>query len=280
MVAFACRDPRRAHQRLLDGYIGQVFQPSDTPADVSRAYRDLLAGVVAGDADHVLEHPVCDLAIHTARCRAGGTRAALSASLLAVGALHRLTSRATGALFERVLFHSRPSRLPSFGGRLVALDRQNLLAAARASGTVPLYLEAVRDIPGAPAGAYVDGGLTDYHLRAVYGDGDGLVLLPHYQRQILPRWFDRFRGPLRRDSARRPSPEATANLLLIYPSAAFVAGLPDGYIPDRDDFKRFARAPEERIRRWREVVAASEALGEELLADLESGRWVDRVQSL
>ncbi len=284
MVAFACRDPRGAHQRLLDGYIDQVFGKSDTPADVSRAYRTLLAKVIADDAGHILDHPVFDLAIHAARCRAGGSRAALLASLLAAGALNTVTARATGACFERVLFHTRPARLPpQFNGRLVTLERRNLLAAARASGTVPLYLEAVRDVPGAPAGAYVDGGLTDYHLRAVWGEDDGLVLLPHYQRTILPRWLDRYRSPLaplRGDASRRPSPAATADLLQIYPSAEFVGALPGGYIPDRDDFKRFANDPQERIRRWRQVVAASETLGEQLLADLKSGRVVDRVRPL
>ncbi len=274
MLAFACRDPRGAHRRLLDGYVGQVFQRGDTPTDVGRAYHDLLAEVVAGDADHILDHPVFDLAIHTARCRAGGTRPALAASLLAAAALNLATDRATGAGFERVLFTSRPSLLPRpFDGRLVTLERRNLLAAARASGTVPLYLEAVRDIPGAPAGAYVDGGLTDYHLRATYVEADrALVLLPHYQRAVLPRWLDRFRR------SRRPSPEAVADLLQIYPSQDFVASLPAGHVPDRDDFKRFIDDPRERIRRWHAVASASDALGEELLADLESGRLVDRVE--
>ncbi len=275
-LAFACRDPRAAHQRLLDGYIGQVFAEDATPVEVSRAYRDLLAEVIAGNAGHIVGHPVFDLAIHTARCRAGGSRAALLASLLAAGALNLATARATGVCFERVLFHSQPSRFPdAFEGRLVSLDRRNLLAAARATGTVPLYLETMRNIPGAPAGAYVDGGLTDYHLRAAYGDGDGLVLLPHYQRQILPRWLDRFAI-----ASRQPAAAATADLLLLHPSPEYTAGLPDGHIPDRDDFKRFAATPQERIRRWRAVVAASDALGEQFLADLESGRLLESVQPL
>ena len=276
MLAFAGRDPRRAHRTLLDGYIEQVFSRGDTPADVSRAYRDLLTGVIGGDADHILDHQVFDLAIHTARCRAGGARAALLASLLAAAALNLATARATGAFFERVLFSRRPARPgPGFDGRLVPLDRANLLPAACATGTVPLYLEAVRDIPGAPAGAYVDGGLTDYHLRAAYLEaGDGLTLLAHYQRRILPRWLDRF------GARREPAPAATADLLLVYPSAAFIAGLPAGRLPDRDDFKRFADQPGQRIRRWRAAAAASEALGEQLLADLASGRLIDRIRPL
>ena len=274
MVAFAARDPLAAHERLLEGYVRQVFHKGDTPASVSRAYAAMLAEVVEGDAAHILGHPVFDLAIHTARCRAGGSRPALLASLLAAGALNVATPRATAMGFERVLFSSRPDRLPDFDGRVVPLRPDNLLAVTRASGTVPLYLEAVRDIPGAPHGAFVDGGLTDYHLRQAYlEDDDRLVLLLHYQRAMFPRWLDRFRP------SRRPSPEATANLLQIYPSAAFIAGLPDGHIPDRDDFKRFADNPKERIRRWRRVAAASEALGEQLLADLASGR-VDLVEPL
>ncbi len=276
MLALACRDPERARQRLLDGYIGQVFRRGERPADVSRAYRKLLAELIAEDDDHILDHPKFDLAIHTARARAGGARAAVLAALLAAGALNYATARATGIFFERVLFHSRPSRFrEAFGGRLVALDRDNLLAAARASGTVPLYLEAVRDIPGAPRGAYLDGGLTDYHLRPSYVEKDeGLVLLTHHQRRILPRWLDRFRA------SRQPAPEATANLLQVYPSADYVAGLPGAKLPDRDDFKRFIDDPRQRIRRWRAVATASEALGEELLSDLESGRLHDLVQPL
>ncbi len=273
MVAFAARDPLAAHQRLLDGYVGQVFDDTDTPATASRAYARMLADVIGDDTDHMLDHPVFDLAIHVARSRLGGSRPALLAALLAAGALNVATARATEVCFERVLLASRPESLPPFDGRVVPLRRDNLLQAARATGTVPIYKEAVRDIPGAPRGAYVDGGLTDYHLRATYVDDDRLVLLPHYRRAILPRWLDRFRPRL-------PSPEATANVLQIYPSAEFVAGLPDGEIPDRDDFKRFAGDPQERIRRWRQVTAASEALGEQLLADLDSGRLVERVEPL
>ncbi len=275
MLAFAARDPEAAHRRLEGGYVEQVFEKGDTPADVSRAYRRLLEEVIAGDADHILGHPVFDLAIHTVRARAGGRRAGLLASLLAAGALNLATARATGLFFERVLFHSRPSPFPAFDGRLAVLDRDNLLPAARATGTVPYYLEPVRDIPGAPRGAYVDGGLADYHLRQTYVQaGAGIVLLPHYRRRILPRWLDQFRA------SRRPAAEATADVLQVYPSPAFVDGLPDAHVPDRHDFKRFAADPRERIRRWREVVAASEALGEQFLADLDSGRLIDRVRPL
>ncbi len=133
--------------------------------------------------------------------------------------------------------------------------------------------DAVRDPPGAPAGAYVDGGLTDYHLNQRYVEpGEGVVLLPHYRREVLARWLDK-----RKPSRALPA-DVTADLLQIYPSAEFFARLPDGRIPDREDFRRFAGRPEVRIERWRTAVAESEALGEELLADLESGCLPDLVE--
>jgi hypothetical protein len=209
---------------------------------------------------------------------------------VATAAANLGTARATGWFFERVFFHTAPERFApgvdgGFDGRVVRLDRRNLLSAALATGTVPIYLERVQDPPGAPPGSYVDGGLTDYHLRQDYfgdgdgdGDGDGVgagvVLFPHYTATIHPRWFDG-RGP-----RRTPVPAALADVLQIHPAPAFFARLPDGQLPDRDDFKRFVDDPDARIRRWRRVVAEAEALGEELLADLESGRLAERVEPL
>ena len=37
-----------------------------------------------------------------------------------------------------------------------------------ASCSIPFWLDAVHDIPGAPRGAYWDGGITDYHLHLPY----------------------------------------------------------------------------------------------------------------
>ena len=66
--------------------------------------------------------------------------------------------------------------------------------------------------------------------------------------------------------------------LLLAPSAEFVARLPGGRIPDRDDFYRLA--DDERIRRWRAVMAASEQLADELRELVETGRLEERVRPL
>ena len=276
MLTFACSDPGAAHRSLFEGYVSQVFHRGVRPAAISDAYRRMLEEILAGEIDGLLEHPVFDLGVHTVRARFASSWWGIGLSLAAAAALNPLTARATGWLFDRVLFHSRPQRFAvPFAGSVVRLEHRLLLAAAAASGAVPLYLEAVRDPTGAPAGAYVDGGLADYHLNQRYLDGEeGLVLLPHYRRTAVGRWLDK------RKPRRRPPAAATRDLLLIHPSREFIARLPGGRLPDRDEFKRFVDHPQERIRRWRSAAALSEALGEELLADLEAGRLPDLVEPL
>ena len=111
MLTFTCRNPRDAHQRLLDGYIEQVFRRGETPARVSRAYRDLLAGVIGDDTDHILQHPSFDLAIHTARCRAGGSRSALLASLAIAGCAQPGHHRRDRSRFRTGALSSSPPAL-------------------------------------------------------------------------------------------------------------------------------------------------------------------------
>jgi hypothetical protein len=64
-------------------------------------------------------------------------------------------------------------------------------------------------------------------------------------------------------------------VLLIAPSAEFVAGLPGGKIPDRKDFYAFDN--DERMRRWQAALDASQRLGEEMRELLETGQIVDRI---
>ena len=178
--------------------------------------------------------------------------------------------------FKRILFHSRPEAWrPSFDGAVVALNQENVSEVALATGSVPVYFEPLTDIAGAPPGRYIDGGMRDYHLNQRYLEsGDGIVVFPHFQRRIVPNWFDRY------VKRRAPAANATDNLLQIYPSEAFVRSLPGGRIPTRDDFKIFIENPQERIRRWRRVAEAGERLGDQLIEDIDGGHISDLVESL
>ena len=185
-----------------------------------------------------------------------------------------LTEKSMRLFFKRILFHTRPQGWrSSFEGTVVTLDQENLPDVALATGSVPLYFQPLDDIAGAPPGRCIDGGMRDYHLNQRYLDtNDGIVVFPHFQRRIMPNWFDRY--ALRRS----PADDVTDNVLQIYPSEAFVHDLPGGRIPTRDDFKTYAEDPGERIRRWDQVVDAGHRLGEQLIEDIETGRIPDLVE--
>ena len=276
MLSYASADPLATHRRLLEGYVGQIFPRGTSPTVVSEAYRSLLGDLYADQAETLLHHPTFDLALHTVRQRFGRSGVAFRASLLLSILLSPFLRQAGDLFFERVTFLSRPEEAPPDLGQAVALNSSNLIEAALASGTVPIYMAPVLDPPGAPRGAYYDGGFLDYYLRQAWPTGESeIVLMPHYQEALHPRWLDRFLP-----WSRKPQQQAMDSLLLVHPSREFLQSLPGGRPPDRDDFVEFADQPEERIRRWREALQLCQALGEEFRQDLEGGWIAERVETL
>ena len=162
------------------------------------------------------------------------------------------------ALLSPVAVASRRADVPAgFGGAVAPLRPDNATDVALASGTLPLVMSPVVDPTGLPRGRYLDGGLLDYHLRRRWtAPGDGLTLLLHVGGPVRPGWFDRWR------SSRRPPPNVLEDLVVLEPSRTFLDLLPDGRLPDREDFFRFADHPQARLRRWREAVTIGERLAE------------------
>ena len=145
----------------------------------------------------------------------------------------------------------------------MALDRDNLREALVASAAIPMVIEAVPDIPRAPAGVYWDGGLIDYHLHLPYSRSDGLVLYPHFTDRIVPGWLDKALP------WRRARGAWLDNVILVSPSREYLATLPFGKLPDRSDFRRFESDFEGRVAYWRKAIAESARLGDEFLAFAE-----------
>lgn len=278
VMAMASSDPRGSHDAALAGYVGQVFPRGVSQAAVSGSYRRMLSLLFPPEeARHIVCHPSVDVGVLVARARGAagsGWKYLQAAAMSGAAALNVLTAATMRMSFRRIMFHSSPSSWRgSFEGDVLALTEDNLLPAALASGTVPMYMDPVRSIPGAGRGRFLDGGLTDYHLNQRFAcSSAGIVLFPHFQERIAPNWFDRYLP------RRRPSPEATDNVLQLYPTDDFVSALPDGRIPTRDDFIEFVDDPELRIRRWREAAARSDALGEEFLDDVEHERIAGLVE--
>ena len=152
------------------------------------------------------------------------------------------------------------------------LKKENLEDAVLATGSIPLVLSGVADIPGAVPGMYRDGGVIDYHLDLPHSVDDRLTLYPHFFDRIVPGWFDK------RLTWRQPDPVNMDRVILISPSAEFAARLPGQKIPDRTDFARYS--PSERIKVWRTVVAECGRLADEFNDVIESGALEARLTPL
>ena len=104
--------------------------------------------------------------------------------------------------------------------------------------------------------------------------GDGVVLYPHFTDKVIPGWFDKSL-PWRRADRKR-----LQDVLLLAPSAEYLAGLPHGKLPDRSDFKRYLGDDQGRERYWHKAMAESRRLGDEFLELVDSGRLGERLQPL
>jgi hypothetical protein len=88
----------------------------------------------------------------------------------------------------------------------------------------------------------------------------------------VPGWFDK------RLKWRRPQPGNVDRTILISPSDEFVAGLPNGKIPDRSDFVNYQ--PAERVHIWKQCVAACEAMADEFIEVIEKDQLAARLEPL
>lgn len=272
-MACACTEaPVAALAELAEDYITQRYEhaPGKPPkaAHVSAVFAAALQRTLVPRATQVLAHPTHRLHVFTSRgrgllARQGRLRTPLGyLGAFAANALHR---RAMGAMLERVVFSDARDAMPiamsDYRTHHVSLSAQNLAPAILASCSIPFWLDAVHGIDGAPPGAYWDGGIIDYHLHLPYASlADGLVLIPHFQPALVPGWLDK---PFKR---RHRASMQLDNVVLVVPSAPWIARLPRGKLPDRSDFRHHGDDHAARARDWRTALAESQRLADEFAA--------------
>jgi hypothetical protein len=277
-AALAHRDVATAFDTMAEAYVTQEYDvlPGDKrprPEGVSRRFGEILAGIFEGREAEVLAHPRLRLHVVTSRGQSKGLgllaregRLRTPLGYLGAFAANAVSRPLLGRFLERVVFSDPRDRLPlklnDFTTREVHLSRTNLRGALLASCSIPFWLQAQHDLPGAPRGAYWDGGITDYHLhldyRALQASGAPLVLYPHFQRQVVPGWLDKALKHRHRSTA------FLDNVVLLCPSPAWIARLPGAKLPDRNDFIKLDAA--ERRGRWRVAVQESQRLSDEFAA--------------
>ncbi|WP_341677075.1 hypothetical protein [Niveibacterium sp. SC-1] len=271
MTAAAQADPLAALDRLAEAYIGaQRYSLRAGPAEVAATMVKLAESVAAPWAARA-DVPLRVVAARAVGRLAGRTdrRAFARAALANSSGRSRL-----GRHLQRMVFASGPASAldgswdDAFATEQHALDAGNAVAALRASGSIPLICEAVREIPGLPVAHYWDGGLIDYHLHLRYDRLPGLTLYPHFLEGLIPGWLDKFLPWRRRGFGK--GDDWLAGMILVAPSPELLARLPHGKLPDRNDFYRYALAHDARERAWRQAMGECQRMAEDF------ARWVEK----
>ncbi len=277
-MATACLDEAvPAFERLERDYVAQDYElppgrKTPTADHVSERFGQNLESFYGGRISQVLAnrryrlHIVTSRGRHLMRREHGFTTPLGYLGAFVTNSIHR---RAMGAWLERVVFSSGgelPFATSDYRTRRVALHEDNFKVALQASCSIPFVLNAIHDIPGAPRGAYWDGGITDYHLHLNYNAAmtEGLVVYPHFQKSVVPGWLDK--GLKWRHGATH----FLDNTLVLAPDPEWVRSLPNGKLPDRTDFTHYGTDLQSRVKAWTSAASASRQLADEF------GQWLAR----
>jgi hypothetical protein len=139
----------------------------------------------------------------------------------------------------------------------------------QASCAIPFVLKAIHNIDGAPSGAYWDGGITDYHLHLNWlqqtqeNSKQKLVVYPHFQKAVIPGWLDKSL------KWRHKATSFLDSTIVLAPRPEWVQSLPNGKLPDRQDFVTYGQDLNARVKVWQAATLASQQMADEFAQWLE-----------
>jgi hypothetical protein len=197
-AAVASGEPKQQLARLAELYTSQRFYRGLSATEVSEKCSTFLESLLGGYEETILAHPLYRLNILVDRSLGlldHDSRAGVALGLSAAIAANTISRRYLNYFMERGIVHDTRCDIPlgaldDFVTHRIGLTRENLKPALLASASIPLIMDGVRNIPGAPRGLYRDGGLLDYHLDLPYQQ-PGIVLYPHFTDRIIPGWLDK-----------------------------------------------------------------------------------------
>jgi len=291
LACLAQKDPVAAIKRLAEHYSRETYTDKPNLEEISNKAGILLKKVLGENgAQQIAENPIIHSHFIVARAKGlarSENKLLQMTGLIQAASFNAISRKMLKLFFQRYVFSSHSDQMnlnntenkstnayfefhdPST--RYVSLTKDNVYQVLRASGAIPMVLEGIKDITGSDTGVYRDGGIIDYHLDINFG-GQGLVLYPHFFPTIKPGWFDKSLN------YRKADPKNFDKVILVTPSADYVAQLPYGKISDRNDFTRFDTKT--RIKYWQSILSESEKMADDfsLLAEKEIG--IDQVQPI
>ncbi len=290
------------HDYIHQDYVVEPGKKRPTSTHISERFGSNLRAFYADLVAPVLAHERYRLHIITSRgkgilSRETGLRAGLGFGCAFFA--NAVSRNSMGMFIERVVFSQAHAKLPfepdGYPGSQVMLTELNFCDALQASCAIPFALKSVPNITGAPQGAYWDGGLTDYHLHLDWRQSEqskiiatnpidpvtkgqfgiknlgfgvserpSIVIYPHFQQAVVPGWLDKSWKSRHRATA------FLDDLIVLAPTAQWVASLPNAKLPDRSDFTRFGTDLGARVAAWQRAANMSHQLANEFASWLEA----------
>ena len=261
-ACFAQNDPVAAISRMAKSYSETIYSKNAKPQEITDKAIDLLDFVLGDNGcKEILTNPI--FKAHFFVNKTNGILESENKLLQLVGltksyVLNRIDRQLLASQYERFVFKAPTSKLSiqdpcRFKTTYINLTEDNLKKALLASGSIPLVMKGIKDIPGSPKGMYRDGGIIDYHFDIEFKSNDGLTLYPHFNKTPKAGWFDK-------NLNRTVLNHHYDNVVMLVPSDDFINSLPFNKIPDRKDFETME--PEQRIKYWRTVLSQTDVLAE------------------
>lgn len=278
-ACFAQKDPVKAIDRLAKDYAETTYSDKAKPKEITDKAKELL-DILFGNtgAKEIIDNHI--FKAHFIVAKSNGLTQFENKYLQGLGLVNSyLRNRRDRAKlksqYERFVFQSPhsslsftdPDNIPTTS---INLTERNIKSALLASGSIPLVMEGIKNIPEAPKGMYRDGGIIDYHFDLNIKNS-GLILYPHFNSAPKSGWFDK-------SSSRQPRHENYDKVVLICPSPEFVSSLPYGKIPDRTDFTELDAST--RIRYWKTVFSETQKTADTLSDWLNSGQIVKNIKPM
>lgn len=260
---FARKDPVEALENLARIYSQTCYKAGADAKQISQQTRDLIDELFGDEgANEIIHNSLYQAHFVIAKCQGWGAsenKFLQTPGMVMSYVKNRFGRQYLSSQLERFIFQSRASQLKihdpfNIPTQHISLTPDNIKNALLASGSIPLVMEGIKEIAGAPEGTYRDGGLVDYHFDLDFNNQE-LLLYPHFDAQPRAGWFDK-------SLSRTPHNTHYDNTVILCPSADFIASLPYQKIPDRNDFSKMT--DEERIPYWQEVMRMTSGLAEEL----------------
>lgn len=278
MACYAQNDSAAAHQRLTQAYIEQSYSEKPSGDEILASCRKMVNSMLgASGAEEVIQHPSSRLHLITTQCHglaAKQDRFRQGLGFALAGLANLLSRKTLGFNFTRIVMHHPEKKPPlksvrDLPSRFQKLQHQQLADSILSTGCIPVLTKGIENIAG--KGLYQDGGITDYGFDLPFKPERGFVLYPHFSHVPAPGWFDKSL------KWRKPKHENYSRTILLVPKKEFVASLPFGKIPDRNDFVKLSDA--ERKQYWQEVVQRSQVFATQL-QDLQPQDWARYVEPL